>query len=81
VQDVDICRRLVQRCEVLLAHPSLAGQDTRREQAAFSLQLASPNAWLIDRSRVHAERALALCQELGDGVGMASAQSALGLHA
>jgi len=80
-QDLDTCRPLVQRCEALLAHPSLAYRDTRREQAAFALQLASPSAWLIDRSHAYAERALALCRDLGDRAGMASAQSALGLHA
>jgi tetratricopeptide (TPR) repeat protein len=80
-QNLDTCQRLVQRCEALMAHSSLANRDTRRERATFSLELASPSVWLADQPRVHAERALALYQELGDQRGMARAHSAFGLHA
>jgi tetratricopeptide (TPR) repeat protein len=83
VQDAESWQHLFRRCQDLLAHPDLAGQDVRREEAEFCRRVAAPTVWMLpdEEARAYAQRAMALYQELANRLGMADVHGILGLYA
>lgn len=83
IQDAETWQCLFRRGRDLLARPDLAGQDVRREEAEFCMQVANPTVWTMQwrEHLAYAERALALYQEMGDRPGMARVHGTLGFRA
>ncbi len=80
-EDAETWQRLIERCESLLSHPDLAGQDTRPDRALFLTYAVDFQPGLSERSLAYARQALVLCQEIGDRWGMAEAYGVLGIDA